>query len=112
MDLLEMNLPAYNPFQFELARHVRGLHRCELAKNCGMKTVDIKAIENGDRLPTADELKILMDDNALYFPEAFFTQWHEYILDMSGYLAKNVPIDYYKYKVFRDLNRPQMMKAV
>ena len=95
-------LPAFNPFMFEIARHTRGqvISYVSAANNISVKR--IKAIENGDVEPIKSEVERL---SYWYdFPIPFFEQWWDTQLDISGPWGKNVPIDYMKYKVFRDLN--------
>jgi len=96
------NYPKYNPFMFEVARHVRGFTKGDVKYSTGIATKSISDIENGNRLPTDKEVELL--SKGLNFPLTFFGQWWETQLDMSGPIAKNVPIDYYKYKVFREIN--------
>jgi transcriptional regulator with XRE-family HTH domain len=98
--------PKYNPFMFELARNVRGwtMHAC--AKKCGLPTSALYQIERGDRVPTDEEFAALQE--TLEFPPNFFHQWYETKIELHGCMGKNVPIDYYQYKVFRDVNPPRM----
>lgn len=100
------NTPKYNPFMFEVARHVRGFIKSDVRYCTGISVKNISDIENGVRLPTETEVKLLC--KGLNFPISFFEQWWKTKLDISGPLAKNIPIDYYKYKVFRDINPPKM----
>ena len=94
--------PKYNPFMFEVARYSRGLVKTDVKYSTGISTKSITEIESGNRLATDKEMELLC--KALNYPISFFQQWHETRLDMSGHLAKNVPIDYYKYKIFREIN--------
>lgn len=99
--------PKYNPHMFELCRCLDGVPRYKFAKLAGMTTKRYSAIESGDVVPTEIEFQGILGAQT-HVIASFFEQWPEYELDMSGPLAKNVPIDYYKYKVFRDMNPPRM----
>ena len=99
--------PKYNPHMFEMARCLDGLARYEFAKRAGMPTKRYTAIEKGDVAPTEDEFRAIVAAQT-HVIDTFYEQWPETELDMSGYFGKNVAIDYYKYKVFRDLNPPRM----
>jgi transcriptional regulator with XRE-family HTH domain len=99
--------PKYNPHLFELCRCLDGAPRYKFAKAAGLTTKRYSAIENGDVVPTDEEFQGILGAQT-HVIASFFEQWPEYELDMSGPLARNVPIDYYKYKVFRDLNPPRM----
>lgn len=95
-------LPVYNPFMFEIARHVMGLSKTDVTNKTGILVKNITSIEMGERNPTDKELNSLV---LFYgFPIFFFEQWYDTRLDISGVLAKNVPIDYLKYKIFKELN--------
>lgn len=95
-------LPEYNPFMFEVARHVRCLTVSDAAQQTKISAKKIRDIENGNCLPTIAEFEKL---SACYdFPKGFFEQWWDTKLDMSGPIAKNVPVDYLRYKVFKELN--------
>ena len=93
---------------FEVARNVRGWTKADLSKKCNLTTKRISQIENGNVEPTQDEVDAIAGQYACDFPLSFFQQWWETRLDFSGCVARNVPINYYKYKVFRDLNPPPL----
>lgn len=99
-----MNFPKYNPFAFELARHVRGWTKTYLAAFTRLSVKAVSEIERGDRLPSKIEFERI--SYALDFPEGFFMEFHEtrLQLDPRGCLAKLVPIDYMGYRVVRLLN--------
>ena len=99
-------VPNYNPFQFQLAREVRGSARYEIAQESKISTKRISDIEKGNIEATEEEVKKLSE--VLDFPIGFFEQFHETTLDCSGFFGRSVQIDYYKYKIFRDINPPQM----
>lgn len=100
--------PRYNPFMFEVARHVRGWTKTDLSKRCKLAVKTISQIENGEIEPTQVQVDVLASEHGTNFPLSFFEQYLETKLDMSGPIARNIPINYYKYKVFRDINPPQM----
>lgn len=102
--------PKYNPFMFEVARHIDGLAKWEFAKRAGLTTKKYSDIEGGNIEPTEEEFNKIVTSQT-HFIKSFFEQWWETELDISGPFAKNVPIDYYKYKIFRDLNPPPL-KAI
>lgn len=93
---------------FEVARHIRGWTKIDLSRRCKLSVKIISEIENGDREPTLEEVEAIAAKHACHFPLTFFKQWWETKLDLSGHFAKNVPIDYYKYKVFRNANPPRL----
>jgi len=88
---------------FEVARHLDGLSKCEFAKRAGLSTKRYSDIEGGNINPTDEEVQCILKSQT-HVIETFFEQWWETKLDMSGPLAKNIPIDYYQYKVFREIN--------
>lgn len=106
VDWSKANLPKYNPHQFELARHLDGLARWEFAKKAGMTTKRYTDIEKGNLTPTEQEVDAITkaQNHAL---RGFFEQWPETTIDISGPLCKMAAIDYYQYKIFRDIN-PRM----
>lgn len=106
VDWSKVNLPKYNPHQFELARHLDGLAKWEFAKKAGMTTKRYTDIEKGNVLPTEEEVDNITGAQT-HVLRGFFEQWHETTIDISGPLAKTIAIDYYKYKVFRYIN-PRM----
>ena len=100
-------LPKYNPWCFGLMRHLEGLSRSEFARKAKMSTAALKAIEFGEIEPTEEQVDALVSAQS-HLLKSFLGDWPETELDISGPLAKNVPINYYKYKVFRDLNKPPL----
>jgi len=60
----------FNPIMFVLARESRGFTRCQIAKKTGFDTEDIKAIENGWRIPTKEDLQVFAE-LLRYLPEFF-----------------------------------------
>lgn len=105
-------VPEYNPYTFLLARHVRGWTKSDLSKKCKLPVATISKIENGEREPTLEEVIAIASEHAAHFPITFFRKWYETEIKFDGCLAKNIPINYYKYKVFRDLNPPPSMQIV
>lgn len=95
-------LPKYNPFMFEIARHTRGEHKSKSALSMKMSVKDISDIEKGIRLPTIEEINKMC--KWYNYPESFFQQWLKYKLDLSGCLAKNIPINYMEYPIFKKMN--------
>lgn len=95
-------LPEYNPFMFEVARHVRGKDISYVSEAIRIPVSQIKKIENGHIAPTKTQVEIL--SNWYNFPISFFQQWWDTKIDFTGPVGRNIPIDYMKYKVFRDLN--------
>lgn len=106
----KIRMPKYNPFQFEIARHTRRLTKSELARKCKLPTVVISNIENGEKLPSEEEMKIIIE--VLNYPISFFEQFNETKVEFNGCIGRNIAIDYYQYKVFRDINAPRSMKLV
>jgi len=108
IDWSAVNLPRYNPYQFELARHLDGRTKAQTAKAAGMSTKRYSDIEKGNSAPTPEEVtQITMAQSHVI--ETFFEQWHETEIDWSsGCCGRPVAIDYYKYKVFRDINKPRL----
>lgn len=103
--------PKYNPHQFELCRNLDGLARYQFAKLAKLSTKRYTAIENGEVAPTEEEFQGILKAQT-HVIDTFFEQWPETEMDCSGYYGKPVAIDYYKYKVFRDLNPPRMKVLV
>lgn len=95
-------LPAFNPFMFEIARHSRGQTISYVSAANKITAKKISSIENGNHIPNQKDVERL----AYWYdyPITFFQQWWDTSLDISGHCGKNIPIDYMKYKVFRDLN--------
>lgn len=106
VDWSKANLPKYNPRQFELARHLDGLAKCELAKKAGITTKRYADIEKGNALPTEEEVDNITGAQT-HVLRGFFEQWHETEMDFSKVVPVPVAIDYYKYKVFSSIN-PKM----
>jgi transcriptional regulator with XRE-family HTH domain len=100
--------PKYNPWMFEVARNVRALSMSDVARRTELPIKTISQIEKGIVAPTSEH--VFRISRTLAFPESFFQQWRPTKLDISGPLAKNIPIDYYQYPVFRKLN--SQMQAV
>jgi hypothetical protein len=107
VDWSTVNLPKYNPRQFELCRHLDGLARWEFAKRAGLSTKRYTAIENGDVAPTDEEVEQIVKSQT-HVMLGFLQKWPETEPDFSKVVAVPVAIDYYKYKVFRDINPPRM----
>ncbi len=103
------NYPKYNPFMFEIVRHLEGMAKWEFAKRAGLSTKRYSDIENGDINPTDEEVQSILKSQT-HVIGTFFQQWWETKLDISGVLARNIPIDYYRYKIFREIN-PQPFKV-
>lgn len=107
IDWSSVNLPRYNPFQFLLCRNLTGLAKWQYAKKAGMTTKRYADIEGGNATPTEEEVdKILSAQTTVI--RSFFEQWYETEIDISNGFGICKPIDYYKYKVFRDINSPKM----
>jgi transcriptional regulator with XRE-family HTH domain len=106
VDWSKTNLPRYNPHQFELARNLDGLARYQFAKKAKLSTKRYTEIENGDVSPTEREVDNITAAQS-HVLRAFFEQWPETEIDCSGFFGKVAAIDYYKYKVFRNIN-PRM----
>ncbi len=99
-----VKVPVYNPYTFELARHSRGFTQRQVSMKSGVDLEVVKKIEAGELAPSDDDVKKLA--GLLDFPTTFFNQWPETTLDINGCIGKNIPIEYYKYKIFRDVNPP------
>jgi len=110
VDWSKVNLPKYNPNQFELARHLDGLTRSQYAKVAGLSVKRYTAIEKGDIVPTEEDVCLILAAQG-HVLKGFYEQWPETEIDCSGFFGKPVAIDYYKYKVFRDINPPRMKLA-
>jgi hypothetical protein len=107
IDWSKVVLPKYNPHQIELCRNLDGLARWEFAKLAGLTTKRYTAIEKGDIAPTDDEMQAILKAQT-HVLIGFYEQWPETEIDCSGFFGKPIAIDYYKYKVFRDINPPRM----
>jgi DNA-binding XRE family transcriptional regulator len=107
VDWSKVNLPKYNPHQFELARNLDGLTRSQYAKVAGLSIKRYTSIEKGDIAPTEEDVCLILTAQG-HVLKGFYEQWPETEIDCSGYFGKPVAIDYYKYKVFRDMNKPRM----
>lgn len=107
VDWSKVNLPKYNPRQFELCRNLDGLARWEFAKRANMPTKRYTAIEKGEIAPTEEEVDKILNAQG-HVVKSFYEQWPETEPDFSKVVAIPKAIDYYKYKVFRDLNPPRM----
>lgn len=107
IDWANINLPKYNPRQFELCRHLDGLAKWEFAKRAAMTTKRYADIENGHVSPTEAEVDQILKAQT-HVVRSFFEQWPETEPDFSKVVAVPKAIDYYKYKVFRDINPPRM----
>lgn len=103
VDWSKVNLPKYNPHQFELARNLDGLARWQFAKKAGMTTKRYADIEKGDVAPTEVEVDNITNAQTHVIRE-FFEQWPETEIDCTGFYGKVAAIDYYKYRVFRIIN--------
>lgn len=110
VDWPKVNPPKYNPRQIELVRHLDGLTKGAFAKKAGMSMKRYSDIEKGNVAPTEVEVDQILGAQT-HVIRAFYEQWPKTEIDCSGYFGKPVAIDYYKYKVFRDINPPRM-KAV
>lgn len=111
IDWENINLPKYNPRQFRLCRHLDGLARWEFAKKAGLPTKRYTDIENGNVPPTEEEVdKILAAQT--HVTRGFFEEWPETEPDFSKVVAVPMAIDYYQYKVFRDINKPKEMRVL
>ena len=106
VDWATINLPKYNPYQFELCRNLDGLPRYAFAKRAGLTTRRYKEIETGESLPT-DEAVTKILKSQTHVTGSFFEKWPETKLDFNQVVAVPVAIDYYQYKVFRNIN-PRM----
>jgi len=100
-------VPKWNPYKFELCRHLNGMGKGEFARKVGLPLRRYSAIENGEIEPTDDEVRRICDAQTHVLIN-FFEDWPLTTLDISGPFARTVPINYYRYKVFRDLNPPKM----
>lgn len=107
VDWSTVNLPRYNPRQFELCRNLDGLSRREFAKKAGMATKRYTDIENGNVAPAENEVDMILKAQS-HVRKGFFQQWPETEMDFSKVVPVPIAIDYYKYKVFRDCNPPRM----
>jgi hypothetical protein len=107
IDWTKVSLPRYNPHQFELARNLDGLARYEVAKKAGLSTKRYGDIEKGLSMPTEAEVDGILSAQT-HVLRGFFEQWPETEIDCSGFFGKPVAIDYYKFKIFRDINPPRM----
>lgn len=99
------NVPKYNPMMFTLARHLEGLAKYKWAKRAGIAAKRLSDIEAGNVLATDEEVVALTKANS-HVIETFFMQWHEFETDFSKGFGVSVPINYYKFKIFRDVNPP------
>jgi hypothetical protein len=106
VDWSKVNLPRYNPHQFELARNLDGLARYQFAKKAKLPTKRYTEIEKGEAAPTEKEVDSITSAQTHVIRE-FFEQWPETEIDCAGFFGKTVAIDYYKYKVFSVIN-PRM----
>lgn len=107
VDWSTVNLPKYNPYQFELCRNLDGLSRVKFAKMAGISAKCYADIENGNANPTEEEVdKILAAQTHVL--KGFFEKWPETETDFARAVPIPIAIDYYKYKVFRDINPPRM----
>jgi transcriptional regulator with XRE-family HTH domain len=107
IDWSKVNLPRYNPCQFELARNLDGLTKAQFAKTAGLSTRRYTDIEKGDVVPTEVEVDAITGAQT-HVLRGFFEQWHETETDFSKVIPVPVAIDYYKFKIFRDINPPRM----
>ena len=108
MDWSKVNkTPKYNPHMIQMARHLECLSVKEMAAAAGLSGKKYSDIENGKIEPTEEEM-IKITAAQTHVILSFYEQYPETDLDISGPLAKNVPINYYKYKVFRDMNPPPL----
>lgn len=98
---ISIRFPEYNPFCFELARHARGYSKKELAEKSGISIKILSQIENGDILPSEQNVSDL--SLVLKYPDSFFRQIFESKISCEAYYG-SVPINYMEYKVVRDLN--------
>lgn len=104
-------VPRWNPYKFEVCRHLNGMGKGEFAGKVGkvgMSARRYSAIENGEIVPTDEEVRGICEAQT-HVLIGFFEQWPLTTLDFSGPFVRTVPIDYYRYKVFRELNPPQMV---
>lgn len=111
VDWSKVNFPKWNPRQFKLCRNLDGLAKWEFAKRAGLATKRYSDIEAGNILPTDEEFKKIFESQT-HVIEGFFQQWPETEPDFSFHPARMKSIDYYQYKVFRDINRPREMVGV
>lgn len=111
IDLYAVNLPKWNPRMIEIARHLEGIARYEFAKRAKISTKRYTEIENGNVTPTDEEMQNIAKTST-HVLITFFEQWPLTEPDFRQVVPRPIPIDYYKYKVFRDINKPQSMKAV
>lgn len=100
-------VPKYNPMMFTLCRHLDGSAKWEFAKRAGLTTKRLSDIENGISEATDEEVKKITACQT-HVIETFFEQWHEYETKFLPYGGIPVQINYYKFKIFRDANPPQL----
>ncbi len=105
------NVPTYNPVRIKLMRELEGLAKYEIARKAKIATKRYSDIESGNILPTDEEIDRLIASQT-HVIKGFLT-----IFDLCETVFKEyggVPrkINYYQFKIFRDINPPQSMKAV
>lgn len=107
VDWSNVVLPVYNPHQILLARQLSGFSGVEIAKRAHMRYERYRDMERGEKVPTAEEM-IRIRNAQDTVTLSFYRQWPETELETTtvGMIPKE--IDYYKYKVFRDINKPRM----
>jgi len=106
VDWGKANLPKYNPYQFRLCRELNGDTRAQFAKKAILSTARYVDIEKGNVTPTEEEVdNIFTAQHHVLRP--FFEKWPETRPDFSKVVAVPIAIDYYEYKIFRDIN-PRM----
>lgn len=75
----------------------------EYARRSGLSLKRYLDIERGNIEPTEDEFDAIHKAQT-HVLKTFYEQIFDTRLDISGPLARNIPIDYYQYKIFRDKN--------
>lgn len=105
---LVKKVPDYNPKMFKLVRQLDGLTKSQFAKRAGLTTKRYFDIEAGNVNPTNPEFQAILKSQD-HVIETFFEQWPKTEIDFTGCIGVNIPINYYKYKIFRDINPPPLI---
>jgi len=111
IDIDSVNLPKYNPRKFKIGRELEGLSVTEFAKAAHLSYKTYSASEKGDISPTEIQVDKIAKAQT-HVLRGFFEQWERTESDFTQVVARPKAIDYYQYKVFRDINKPRTMKAV
>ena len=111
VDWSQVNIPKYNPYMFQLCRNLDGLAKWEFAKRAKLTTKRYSDIEDGNVLPTEEEVESIVKAQT-HVIKKFFEEWPDNTPDFTKVVATPKAIDYYQYKIFRDINRPQAMKII